>query len=272
MQTYPTPSGFGYRECSDGPVSVPFCSLDLQPLWLPRGEMLGTPSRGHRAQDPRWSPTIRAQSSQELVQLGALALGPSGPAEVTTRASEASPKLPHLPPRPQQPAPGRYLGPRLGSTPNRRRRVAPGAARSGSGCGSQAASRGPPPAPAMEPLSGDDPARHLPHPQCSLWAGRAAPSWRGERGGVSGHTTSGDRRDDAPEPNGPPRLTACNGPVGQYQRCQGEGLGGASGHAPSVNSPQDVRNGWGGPHHPERGKQGTGNLDTPPQRRGNPRS
>lgn len=104
------------------------------------------------------------------------------PAQVTTRAGEASPKLPHLPPRPQQPAPGRYLGPRLGSTPNRQRRVAPGAARSGSGCGSQAAGRGPPPAPAMEPLSGDDPARRLPHPQCSLWAGRAAPSWGGGKG------------------------------------------------------------------------------------------
>lgn len=26
MQTYPTPSGFGHRECSDGPVSVLFCS------------------------------------------------------------------------------------------------------------------------------------------------------------------------------------------------------------------------------------------------------
>lgn len=42
MQTYPTPSGFGHRECSDGPVSVLFCSLDLQPLWLPKGKMSGT--------------------------------------------------------------------------------------------------------------------------------------------------------------------------------------------------------------------------------------
>lgn len=81
------------------------------------------------------------------------------------------------------------LGPRLGSTPSRKRRVAPGAARSGSGCGSQAASRGPPPAPEVEPPSGDDPAGRLPHPQCSLWACRAAPSWRGVRSGASEHTT-----------------------------------------------------------------------------------
>lgn len=50
MQTYPTPSGFGHRECSDGPVSVLFCSLDLQPVWLPKGENVKDPhgAPGHR--------------------------------------------------------------------------------------------------------------------------------------------------------------------------------------------------------------------------------
>lgn len=143
--------------------------------------MLGTLA-GPQGTGSSLSPTIRAQSSQELVQHGALALGSSRPAEAMTRAGEASPKLPHLPPRLQRPAPGRYLGPRLGSTPNRQRRVAPGAARSGSGCGSQAAGRGPPPTPAVEPPSGDDPARRLPHPRCSLWAYRTAPSWKGGLG------------------------------------------------------------------------------------------
>lgn len=57
-----------------------------------------------------------------------------------------------------------------------------------------------------------------------------------------------------------PHRTACNGPVGPYHRGQGEDLGGASGHAPSVNSSLSVRNGRAGPH--QRGAGEAGNWDS----------
>lgn len=115
-----------------------------------------------------------------------------------TSAGEASLKLPHLPPHLQRPAPGRYLGPRLGSTPNRQRRVAPGAARSGSGCGSQAAGRGPPPTPAMEAPSGDE--RVVASPIPSARFGFVGPHHRGRGYGAERPDIlpSRDRRDAPP--------------------------------------------------------------------------
>lgn len=101
------------------------------------------------------------------------------------------------------------------------------------------------------------------------WSGRTIVGG-GERAERLGTLPSGDRRDDAPQPNGPPRLTACNGPAGPSQRCQGESSGGASGHAPSVNSPRDVRNGRGGPHHRGAGEAGNGESGHAPSTRAKP--
>lgn len=179
-----------------------------------------------------------------------------------TRAGEASPKLPHLPPRLQRPAPGRYLGPRQGSTPNRQRRVAPGAARSGSGCGSQAAGRGPPPTPAVEPPSGDDPARRLPHPQCSLWACRAVPSCRGVWGGASGYT-------NFPGPQGRPASQHAMGRSGRTIAVRGRTWAGRPDTPPQRTPHLVCAMGGPGLTNAERGKPGTGNLDTPPHLRRN---
>lgn len=109
----------------------------------------------------------------------------------------------------------------------------------------------------MEPPSGDDPAARLPHPQCSLWACRAAPSWWGVWSGESRHTTFRG-------PRGRPASLQAMGRSGRTTAVTGEALGGASGHAPSVNSPLAVRSGRGGPHQREAGEAGNWGIWTRP--------
>lgn len=86
-----------------------------------------------------------------------------------------------------------------------------------------------------------------------------------------GTLPSRDRRDDAPELKVSPHLTASNGPVGPYHRCRGEDLGGASGHAPSVNS-LGVRNGRVGPHQLGAGEAGSWESGHAPSSPAKPRS
>lgn len=78
---------------------------------------------------------------------------------------------------------------------------------------------------------------------------------RGERGGAYVPGIAGAKRSSRLSR---PASLAGDGPVGPYHRGEGEDLGGASGHAPSVNSPLGGAMGWSVLTNAERGRTGPG--------------